>query len=198
MNRIEQLAADVGMLMADLDQDIARFRQWSGLGCVWGCGRCCLKPDIEASPLEFLPFALHVWNSGQMTAWVERIRNAGTTCVIFDESLSGPGACSQYPYRGLICRLFGFAARRNKYGARELVTCSVIKEGQSDSFRKASEAILDPQVEVPVFTRYYDRLRNLDPDLGSTFLPINHAILRALEVVAQFMDYLQAEGTVEA
>ena len=93
----------------------------------------------------------------------------------------------------MICRLFGFAARRNKYAKRELVTCTVIKTEQQESYLSAEAALGDESRNVPVFTDYYERLRNLDPNLGGDLMPINQAIRRALDVVAQYMDYASGD-----
>ena len=47
-----------------LDREIANFTRQSGLHCIKGCGECCKKPDIEATPLEFLPLALKLFDEG--------------------------------------------------------------------------------------------------------------------------------------
>lgn len=192
MNRVELLAEQTEALLKELDIEIASFQSWSGLNCAYGCGRCCFKPDIEAAPLEFLPFALSIYKSGQLTRWLEKLENSGAVCVILNESQGGAGLCSQYAHRGLICRLFGFSARRNKYGRRELVTCTVIKGEQNNSFQAAEAALVEEGIRVPLFTDYYERLRSLDPALGGTLLPINQALRRALEAVGMYMDYADA------
>ena len=196
MNRMEQLGHQVTDLMEQLDQDIAGFRAWSGLGCAFGCGRCCLKPDIEAAPLEFLPFALAVHREGVLDQWLDRLEGATDICVIFDEGQAGAGKCTRYPHRGLICRLFGFAARRNKYGRKELVTCTIIKTDQATAFSEAENAIADDERAVPVFTDYYDRLRDLDDGLGGRYVPVNQAIRIALEKVAAYFRYEAGEAPV--
>lgn len=196
MNRIELLGQQVSDLMEQLDQDIVRFRAWSGLGCAFGCGRCCLKPDIEAAPLEFLPFALAVHREGALDQWLDRLEGASGICVIFDEDQTGAGKCSRYPHRGLICRLFGFAARRNKYGRKELVTCTIIKTEQTSSFTAAESAIADDEKSVPVFTDYYDQLRDLDDGLGGRYVPVNQAIRIALETVSAYFRYEAGEEPV--
>lgn len=196
MNRMELLAHQVDELMRELDQDIAGFRAWSGLGCAFGCGKCCLKPDIEAAPLEFLPFALAVYQEGALDDWLERLDKAGNICVIYDEDQSGAGKCSRYLHRGMICRLFGFAARRNKYGRKELVTCAIIKTEQSAAYGAAEKGISTEDRPVPVFTDYYDRLRDLDDGLGGRYVPVNSAIRTALETVASYFKYQTGEEPV--
>ena len=130
MNRITELAGAVETLYTELDGRIASFQGWSGLGCKFGCGKCCLKPDIEASPLEFLPFAVALHQEGLADEWLKKLDASSSICVIYNEGQGGAGLCSRYLHRGLICRLFGFSARLNKYGVRELVTCQVIKTEQ--------------------------------------------------------------------
>lgn len=188
MNRIELLALQVEALFKELDDDIARFSGWSGIHCAFGCGKCCLKPDIEASPLEFLPFALEVHRRKEMKGWLQKVKEANTTCVIFNEQQPGAGKCTEYLYRGMICRLFGFSARRNKYNRREMITCSVIKEEQSTDFQRAEEKI-NAGGEIPVAADYYSRLRGIDPGLGTQLFPINQAIRTALETVDSFFYY---------
>lgn len=195
MNRIESLAQQVESLFKELDDDIARFSAWSGIHCAFGCGKCCLKPDIEASPLEFLPFALEVYRRGEVPKWLEKIKQSGTTCVVFDENQPGAGKCSEYSYRGMICRLFGYSARRNKYNRREMITCSVIKAEQSISFQQAEEKINEGG-EIPVAADYYSRLRGIDPGLGGQLFPINEAIRAALEAVDAIFYYESGHTTV--
>lgn len=188
MNRIEALAHQVEGLFKELDDDIARFSGWSGIHCAFGCGKCCLKPDIEASPLEFLPFALEVHRRKEVAIWLEKIQQAGATCVVYDEHQPGAGKCSSYLHRGMICRLFGFSARRNKYNKREMITCSIIKDEQSANFENAEEKINDGG-EIPVAADYYARLRGIDPGLGAQLFPVNQAIRTALETVDSFFYY---------
>lgn len=196
MNRMEQLAHQAENLMQELDQEITDFRAWAGIGCAFGCGKCCLKPDIEAAPLEFLPFAIAVHREGKLDEWLESLAQAGDVCVIYDDGQPGVGKCSRYAHRGLICRLFGFAARRNKYGRKELVTCSIIKTEQSEAYAATQSGISEGGRKVPVFTDYYERLRDIDEGLGGRYLPVNSAIRTALEAVATYFQYEGGEGTV--
>ena len=54
-----------------LDREIAKVQLESGLHCISGCGECCKKPDIEATPLEFLPLALHLYDEGKAEKFLE-------------------------------------------------------------------------------------------------------------------------------
>lgn len=98
------------------------------------------------------------------------------------------GSCSNYKYRGLICPLFGYASSRDKYGELRLATCKIIKENQHENFLQTEEAI-SKGLYVPMFTDYYMNLAQIDYQLGTKMLPINKAIIAALEEVLQYYAY---------
>jgi Fe-S-cluster containining protein len=173
-----------------LDKEIASFQSWSGLGCKTGCGKCCFKADIEATILEFLPFAHYLHAHEQALEWLEKIKTSdnATLCTILNPLQSGTGMCSHYKHRGLICRLFGFSARTNKYGKKELVTCQIIKEENSIPYALAVQKI-EEGIEVPVMNQHYMRLHAIDFELTREFFPINEAIKRAIEVILHYHAY---------
>ncbi len=186
---LEEKVKLVEEVLSQLDNEISRFQGWSGLHCSFGCGKCCFKPDIEATILEFLPFAWHLHSIGQSETWREKLLNSGSSvCVVLDPIQAGAGLCSQYKHRGLICRLFGYSARTNKYNQKELVTCQVIKTEQTESYEKATREIGGGQ-QVPVMSDYYYRLQAIDGDLTRQFYPINTAILKAIETVMHYFAY---------
>src|SRR5689334_14951619 len=128
---IEKVKA-VQEVLLKLDQEIAEFQSWSTLHCKTGCGKCCFKPDIEATILEFLPFAYHLYKQGSAHDWLQKlIESQDSICLILNPSQAGAGLCSEYQHRGLICRLFGYSARTTKYALHELVTCKIIKTEQT-------------------------------------------------------------------
>ena len=63
----EESVARVESLFEKLDQEIAAFQGETTLHCAWGCGKCCFKADIEATILEFLPFANHLFSQDLTT-----------------------------------------------------------------------------------------------------------------------------------
>ncbi len=179
-------------LFGQLEKESAQFQKASGLGCVSGCGKCCNYPHIEASPLEFLPWAFHLLLAGEAETTLDTLNgNPNPNCFLF-KSLSvtgtGQGHCGSYAYRGLICRLFGFGATRDKYGSLRLATCKIIREGQAEQYRSVSEAITKG-LYVPVFTEYYMQLNQIDYQLGSKMVPVNKALKMALEEVLQYYTY---------
>jgi Fe-S-cluster containining protein len=173
-----------------LDREIASFQSWSGLHCAWGCGKCCYKADIEATILEFLPFAHYLYQQDLAYSWFEKLQdNDSSLCLILNPTQAGAGLCSEYKHRGLICRLFGYSARTNKYGKRELVTCQIIKTEQAVNYQQAAQKIEDTEGELPVMSHYYMQLHAIDFELARDFFPINEAMKRAIEVILHYYAY---------
>jgi len=187
---IERRVQLVESLFYQLEQESAQFEQSSGISCVSGCGKCCTNPNVEASPLEFLPWAFHLFLNGEAEKTLIILKEThNSTCLIYKPlSIIDQGRCSNYKYRGLICRLFGFAANTDKYGNLRLATCKIIKEGQANNYNSAAEAITKG-LYVPVFTEYYMQLNQIDFHLGNIILPINKALKMALEEVLQYYAY---------
>lgn len=176
-------------VLHELDAAINSFQRESGLHCKFGCGRCCYKPDIEATILEFLPFAHHLYRQNLALDWLEKIQQKeDTICLILNPTQAGAGLCSQYEHRGLICRLFGYSARTNKYAKKELVTCNIIKTEQQLAYEHTVRKI-DEGEPVPVMANYYMQLHAIDFELTKSFYPINTAIQKAIEVVLQYYAY---------
>jgi len=176
----------VERLFDRLDKEITKFNSESSLHCKPGCGKCCTKPDIDASPLEFLPWAFQLFLQGKAEIVLEELKQKqGSICHIY-QPLSllddASGSCSDYRFRGLICRLFGFAASKDKFGQLRLATCKIIKEEQKENFEKAVESIRKGAY-VPIFTDYYMNLSQIDFRLGNIILPINEALKMAIEEV---------------
>ncbi len=196
--RMEEAATAVNQVFENLDQQIAAFQGATSLHCKAGCGKCCFKPDIEATILEFLPFALHLYKENLSEQWLNKIdSNESSICLILNEAQTGAGLCTEYAHRGLICRLFGYSARTTKYAKKELVTCSVIKSEQADAYEGAKNKI-EAGLEVPVMNQYYMQLQSIDYNLTAKFYPINEAIKRAIETVMQYYSYENPTDPVPA
>ncbi|UXP30609.1 YkgJ family cysteine cluster protein [Reichenbachiella agarivorans] len=179
-------------LFGRLEQEIIQFNSSANLHCKPGCGKCCAKADIDASPLEFLPWSFHLFLNGQAEQVLDQLTNdAPALCYIYQPLTlldSHSGSCSDYAHRGLICRLFGYGASRDKFGQLRLATCKIIKESQAENYQKVSEAIAQGQY-VPIFSDYYQQLAQIDIRLGNTMVPINQALKMALEEVLQHYAY---------
>ncbi len=188
MDDLEKKVSEVMTVFEKLDAEISKFQSWSTLHCKFGCGKCCYKPDIEATALEFLPFALQLYKNGLAEEWLEKVSEEEATCKILNPTQAGAGLCSQYQHRGLICRLFGYSARTNKYGTKELVTCQLIKTEQETAYKEASSKI-ESGAEVPVMNQFYMQLHSIDMELTKDFYPINKAIRKAIEQVLHYYAY---------
>ncbi|MEQ9287410.1 MAG: YkgJ family cysteine cluster protein [Cyclobacteriaceae bacterium] len=182
----------VERLFERLDLEIAEFRGHTGLFCVQGCGKCCTKPDIDASPLEFLPYAFHLFLTKRAQEVLDALNSEkSAVCMLYAPlSLDNPtnGQCGEYRHRGLICRLFGFGATKDKFGMLRLTTCKVIKEGQSESYSKANTMISE-KLPVPIFSDYYMKLSQIDFKMGNMLMPINQALKTAIEEVLHYYAY---------
>ena len=180
----------VERLFSVLDKDISRFKENTGLNCLTGCASCCFKPDIHATPLQFLPLAYDFFKEGTAEQMRENLtsNSQNTLCINLNTNHASNAAwgCSRYAHRGLICRLFGFSGTTDKHGKVVLSTCRKIKE-----IREYPGAIMkiEDGLPVPVMKDYYYRLRFIDPELGTMQLPINQAIAEAIRVVLSYYSY---------
>jgi len=189
---IEQRVELVEELFKNLDVEIKEFQSHTKLSCVVGCGKCCNHPEIDASPLEFLPWAFHLFLNGEAEKVLNTLNKSDVNrCFIYNPlSLldKNRGNCSSYHYRGLICRLFGFGANTDKYGQLRLATCKIIKEGQTENYNTSTE-LINKGLPVPIFTDYYMNLSQIDFQLGNVIVPINKALKLAIEEVLQYYAY---------
>lgn len=180
-------------IFQELDSRISAFQEWSGLHCASGCGKCCFKPDINATILEFLPLAYHAYRADMADELYEQANSQQNgLCIILDSNRTH-GMCSNYVHRGMICRIFGYSARINKYGKREMITCKIIKTEQEADYTKTVHAIENGDRDVPIAEQYYRQLMMIDDELGKTLYPINVAIKKALEVVMHYYAYREME-----
>lgn len=176
-------------IFKDLDEEISAFQKWSGLHCADGCGKCCFKPDINATILEFLPLAFHAYDGNYADELYEKVKvKEDDLCVILDPSRLN-GMCSDYHHRGMICRIFGYSARMNKYGTPEMITCKIIKTEQEVNYTMAVGEISMRSKSIPIAENYYRKLMMIDDELGRTLYPINVAIKKALEEVMHYYAY---------
>lgn len=183
----------VEQIFASLDKEIASLQATSGLQCIAGCGKCCFKPDIEASPLEFLPYAFHLLVTNRIEEQYDLLLARDTpTCAIFSPTNDSviKGSCSEYKFRGLICRLFAYSAIRNKYGKTTFVTCLPLKTQSPDQVASINASIAEGK-SIPMMNDYYFQIRSIDPDLGTKLMPINQALKEAMEVVMSYYAYRQ-------
>jgi len=197
---IEEKVRQVEALFDRLEIEITAFQSETHLHCNAGCGKCCSTPNIDASPLEFLPWAFHLFLNGKAEETLKELAaTISKNCFLY-RSLSileyHKGSCSNYRYRGLICRLFGYGATTDKFGKLRIATCKIIKEAQHNNFNKAEIAI-NNGTNIPIFANYYMRLAQIDLRMGVNLLPINEALKIAIEEVLHYYAYRPFPGGLE-
>ncbi|MCJ7596382.1 MAG: YkgJ family cysteine cluster protein [Desulfobacterales bacterium] len=177
--------SEVLMIYKEIDQRIGRFQVATGLFCPPGCGTCCESPNVEATALEVLSLAEEILlrreEERALNAIEEKENQGDLRCIHHrpDGPDSEKGKCSCYPLRPLVCRLFGFASRRNKFGEIELSTCKILKEKEPEAFRRAQIGLREG-LKVPVYQDTFYRIASACPDKGFRSLPINQALKAAL------------------
>jgi len=181
----DKIVLAVDKVFRDLDEHLALMTSETGMKCLHLCNACCRKTDIEASPIEFIPLAASLYESGKVDEFLIRLDHSDETgyCVLFSPEawIDGNWGCLNYEKRGLICRLFGFGYRLNREGIPELVTCKKMKENCPEAVAKARQSGSETPDEGPLFRNYSMRLYSIDPDLSIRQLPINKAIRLAIE-----------------
>lgn len=191
---LQEKSQEVRKIFDELDMEIKTFISASKLSCIPGCGFCCSNPKVSASVLEFLPLAFDLYEKGKAEKALELLEKQGDNqfCILYkpvskDNSL---GFCSDYGNRGMICRLFGSASRKNKEGKKEIITCKKIKEQKKDLFEIAAKAV-NEDMGIPSSSGAYSKLYNLDFQMTADQMPINEAIKKALVAVLTFKFYTE-------
>lgn len=207
MNRLRELSSQVMDVYQSLSQEFSAYQSSQSLNCVEKCGACCNKPDIEVSPLEMLPFALHLFDTGQAEqAFDELDSYSGFACKQYQRlSLDGKeGYCGIYEYRPGICRMFGAAGYKTKSGEATLSVCKPIKQAVPEKYAAAVIAIQpawgqsnnsDPMSisnsKPPMIAEGRQKLAQLDYELGDKLIPINDALRYILEKILTLSFYSQ-------
>lgn len=167
----------------ELDRKIAAFKKRTGLNCVPGCGQCCDNPNVDATVFELFPLAAAKWRSREAETLLKQLEQdrEASICIFYRAPLSkgDKGCCAIYPLRPLICRLYGFSARKDRHGKLEFVSCSVLKKTEPSKISQAQDLVA-AGAPVPVMGEYTLRVWSLNPHWGSQ-KPINEAIGLALE-----------------
>ncbi len=197
---------------AELDEDQNKWIEVSPFRCPSGCGRCCERFVPDVWEIEALYIAARLIIEGRDSTVLERFRendrgeddrelymnqvdNEGTpggqrptgnsACPLYQAE--GEFHCTVYKTRPLVCRAFGFAGDRDKWGQLRFSPCRFMEiktEGQ-----KASDAAThlrmwkrDKLLECfpflpPDMTLYARRVQTIEPswagdrDLLDTMLP---------------------------
>jgi Fe-S-cluster containining protein len=174
---IREFAFNLQKVYAEMSDTFSSYQSGTGLVCPPGCGKCCLNPEIEASVLEMIPFALKVYDEGKLEEWLEKLESrTDPVCILLELS-----KCSSYEERPSLCRMFGVAGVLNK---RQEVTLSICKY-----LKELNKNLPAPTEQTPLLPHWSSKLSALDPELISKKLPINLAIKGALEKIAFYTQY---------
>lgn len=179
--QIEKSVRAVERLYAQVEKATSAFNGQSGIKCPGGCTKCCHGKKVSAAPLEFLPFAYHLYQQGTLEdRYWELKTGVFDACFLVEGNKDEyNGKCTEYLHRGLICRLFGSAAMINKDGKKSFSGCTILKD-QSQAIPNFE---LSVQKTAPIYSQFYMQLRAIDNDYGSMMIPINQAILKSMEIV---------------
>ena len=170
-----------------ISNEFSNFQKESNLQCLPGCGKCCFKPDVFCSPVELLPMALHLYQIGKAEDYLERSRlNQGFRCLFLNVANEAEfkGSCSKYEYRPLVCRTFGASARHVKNQKIEFSVCKILKEENSEDFKKLSQfQENNSERQLPFIDLCKNRLIALDPKFLDEEFPINKSLSIMLEKI---------------
>ena len=217
MNRLRELSSQVMDVYHSLSEEFSAYQSSQSLNCVEKCGACCNKPDIEVSPLEMLPFALHLFDTGQAEQVFDELQSySGFACKQYQRlSLDGiEGYCGIYEYRPGLCRMFGAAGYKTKSGEATLSVCKTIKQAvpdkyaaalitiqpqRADAFKQpltediaANSAIQSTAIKPPMLAEGRQRIAQIDYELGDKLMPINDALCFMLEKILTLSFYAQS------
>lgn len=186
MQQLRDTASRLMILNDEIAQTYSRYQNDRKLFCRSGCGQCCLHPGIEASVLEMLPLALHLYDTGLAESTLDALQQhdqdqAG--CFFYQASSEDrkSGHCGVYPYRPAVCRMFGAAGYRGREGEVLLSVCKVIRADAPEAVI-ATEQSLSSETP-PMMRNHKAQIAQLDYELSKENMPIKRATAAALEKV---------------
>jgi Fe-S-cluster containining protein len=185
---IRDFSVNLQILYREMGETFSSYQSSTGLACLSGCGRCCINPDIEASTLEMIPFALHIYDEGKMDEWLIKTESKSSeSCLLFKGDLQGQGQCSSYEHRPSICRMFGVAGYYDKEHHATLSVCKFIREKYPVQTQDLNNLAL--LTNTPMLSYWNSKMSDLDQLLIQERMPINEAIHSALEKVSLYAQY---------
>ncbi|MCU4164219.1 YkgJ family cysteine cluster protein [Carboxylicivirga caseinilyticus] len=187
----------VERLFKTLEKDVQKLKEQTGISCANNCIKCCTTSNIEATPVEFYPLAYHLVKndlSNDILSRIDQVNNSAICPLLDTFSINGSRiGCMFYEQRGLICRIFGYTYRVNKYDQRVLATCKTIQTEHQNGVVIANE-ILRLKPLGPKATDYYQRLQFVDYNKAQKMYPIGEAIKIAIETIATHFHYKKGKA----
>jgi Fe-S-cluster containining protein len=182
-NRIQKAYAEEKKLLRTLpriyktiDRKIAKLKKATHMRCLHDCGYCCEQSLLDIHPIEIFPLVFALYLKKQLPFYLDHFNNdpANHQCLFYRVEKPGHGYCTQYQWRPLTCRVFGFATRRDKYGQDELVCCKLIKETTPNDFAAAAKLVAAGN-HIVRMSDYSYQISLLATHLVTKRMPINQA-----------------------
>ena len=178
-------------LYKEADEEVERFRRATYLRCLPHCGECCRTACVAVSILEMQPVAAYLWQRGQHEKWLKKVDpdNDGATCIFYSpQLLPNGGHCYIYLFRPLLCRLFGFSLRKDKYEKPELMICRRVKASFPYEFQRAQDMVTK-RLRAPVPSDYFMKAYSLSSDFIKQTMNINLAFKKAMEIIGFYSEF---------
>ncbi len=184
---IKEFSYNLQKLYQEMSDSFSSYQSSSGWNCLTSCGKCCLNPEVDASILEMIPMAYSIYQEGNLDVWMEKLRTSEQAhCLVYEAGeKEGEGKCGRYQDRPSLCRMFGVSGHFNKQHEITLSVCKLIK----DKYGLAGEELKGKKDSTPMMADWSMKLGAIHPELIQKKLPINKALLGALEKVAFTLQY---------
>ncbi len=171
----------------EVDTQTLLFKNAARIECLNKCQECCHSARyVEASPFEMLPLSIHLWKEGGAEAILKQLEEADPEgpCILLNRNPSSlsAGGCGYYPFRPLLCRLFGFSAVLDKYGTPKIALCKSLKQLDTGIEDRINEMI-QKGLQVPILSQYSLRVSFIHPRLGQVRHSLNFSLRQALEII---------------
>lgn len=184
---IKEFSYNLQKLYNEMSDSFSSYQSSTGWNCLTSCGKCCLNPEVDASILEMIPMAYSIHQEGSLDEWFEKLKSSNQShCLVYQQGeKDGEGKCGRYKDRPSLCRMFGVSGYYNKQHEISLSVCKLIKE----KFNLSQIELIGKKEETPMMIDWSMKLASLDPKLIQDKMPINRALLGALEMVALNLQY---------
>jgi len=174
---IKEFSFQLQSLYDEMAKTFGDFQRKSELPCLPECTKCCLNPEVEATPLEMIPMALAIFESPDFEIIYEKLSlSENLPCLMMDGK-----KCTRYEQRPSVCRMFGVAGYFDKNHQKSLSVCKIIKEAHPEKY---SKTLLLKDPSTPMMADWFSRLKSLHPQIDQNRQSLNSALKIALEKIA--------------
>ncbi|MBD3318172.1 MAG: hypothetical protein GF344_20505 [Chitinivibrionales bacterium] len=127
--------------------------------------------------------ARYLWDTDQAFGVYRSINGNDTICHLYNpsERERGQGRCALYPWRGFLCRWFGFVAAKDEVVRRRLMTCRRIRSRYEETIAALDGRFLG--AALPRWPETKTAFEKIEPTLARRSMHINKALKGAIEVV---------------